>query len=204
MAAFCVSKLMSKSNVAQGGGDMFIGYARCSTADQNLDLQMDALKKAGCEVIYKDVISGATDIRPGLQQALNEARDGDVFVCWKLDRLGRSLQHLINTITELSDRGIGFKTVTEAIDTTTPSGRLVMHIFAALAEFERNLIQQRTKAGLDAARIRGRIGGRPLKLSESQSRIAEQLFSERNISVEEIAQSLGVSRATIYRNLKSK
>lgn len=183
---------------------MLIGYARCSTADQNLDLQMDALKKLGCEIIYQDVMSGAVDDRPGLQQALQASQSGDIFVCWKLDRMGRSLQHLINTITDLSSRGIGFKTITESIDTTTPSGRLVMHIFAALAEFERSLIQQRTRAGLEAARRRGRIGGRPSKLSENQSRIAEQLFSERNISVEEIAQSLGVSRTTIYRNLKSK
>lgn len=183
---------------------MLIGYVRCSTADQNLDLQIDALERAGCQKIFKDVMSGAIDDRPGLQEALNGLSVGDTLVVWKLDRLGRSLQHLITVISELNHRKIGFKTLTEAIDTTTPSGRLVLHIFAALAEFERSLIQQRTRAGLEAAKLRGRTGGRPHKLTESQSKIAEQLFLERNLSVNEIAQSLGVSRSSIYRNLKLK
>lgn len=183
---------------------MLIGYVRCSTADQNLDLQVDALQKAGCQQIFKDVMSGAVDDRPGLQQALVNLKAGDTLVVWKLDRLGRSLQHLIGVIHDLNQKGIGFKTLTESIDTTNAPGRLVLHIFAALAEFERSLIQQRTRAGLEAAKLRGRIGGRPHKLTESQVKIAEQLFLERNISVTEIAQSLGVSRSSIYRNLKSK
>lgn len=183
---------------------MLIGYVRCSTSDQNLDLQVDALERVGCQSIFKDIMSGAVDDRPGLQQALCALKPGDTLVVWKLDRLGRSLQHLIGVIHDLNLRGIGFKTVTEAIDTTTASGRLILHIFAALAEFERSLIQQRTKAGLEAAKLRGRVGGRPHKLTESQSKIAEQLFTERSLSVSEIARSLGVSRSSIYRNLRSK
>lgn len=183
---------------------MKVGYCRVSTSDQNLNLQIDALEAAGCEVIFKDIMSGAIDERPGLREALQNLKCSDTLVVWRLDRLGRSIQHLISTLNELNDRGVGFRTITESIDTTTPSGRLVMHIFAALAEFERSLIQQRTKAGLDAARLRGRVGGRPLKLTESQARIAEQLVQEGNLSVIEIARSLGVSRSSLYRNLKSK
>lgn len=183
---------------------MLIGYCRCSTADQSLNLQIDALTKAGCGRIFEDIASGSIDDRPGLQQALEFLKPGDILTVWRLDRLGRSLKHLIETVTLLSQRGVGFKTLTEAIDTTSAAGRLTLHVFGALAEFERELIKQRTMAGLIAARSRGKIGGRPSKLSHSQSRIAQQLFSERNISVEEIAQSLGVSRTTIYRNLKTK
>ena len=139
---------------------MKVGYARVSTHEQNLDLQEDALKEAGCERIYRDRVSGAASDRPGLQNALDYVREGDTLVVWRTDRLGRSLKHLIETVTTLEERGVGFQSVQESIDTTTSGGRLVFHIFGALAEFERNLIQERTRAGLAAARARGRKGGR--------------------------------------------
>lgn len=183
---------------------MLVGYCRCSTADQNLNLQIDALTKAGCKKIFQDVASGSIDDRRGLQQALEYLKPGQTLAVWRLDRLSRSLKSLIETINMLNQRGVGFRSLTESIDTTSASGRLTLHVFGALAEFERELIRHRTIAGLAAARSRGRFGGRPLKLSDNQSLIAEQLFSERKVSVEEIAKSLGVSRATIYRNLKSK
>jgi len=140
---------------------MNIGYARVSTEDQTLDLQKDALEKIGCSQIFTDTISGATRERPGLTKALEYVREGDSLVVWKLDRLGRSLKHLIETITELNNRKIGFKSLTENIDTTTSGGKLIFHIFGALAEFERDIIRERTNAGLQAARARGRLGGRP-------------------------------------------
>jgi DNA invertase Pin-like site-specific DNA recombinase len=136
---------------------MLIGYARVSTTDQTLDLQKDALKKAGCSKIFTDTASGAKAERTGLDEALNYVRSGDTLVVWKLDRLGRSLPHLIETITGLNNRGIGFKSITEAIDTTTSGGKLIFHIFGALAEFERDIIRERTQAGLNAARSRGRV-----------------------------------------------
>jgi DNA invertase Pin-like site-specific DNA recombinase len=139
---------------------MLIGYARISTSDQTLDLQKDALEKAGCSKIFTDTASGAKAERIGLDEALNYVRSGDTLVVWKLDRLGRSLPHLIETITGLNNRGIGFKSITEAIDTTTSGGKLIFHIFGALAEFERDIIRERTQAGLNAARSRGRKGGR--------------------------------------------
>lgn len=140
---------------------MLIGYARVSTQDQTLDLQTDALKRAGCEKIFTDMASGAKSERPGLQEAMNHLRAGDMLVVWRLDRLGRSLKHLIATVTNLSDHGIGFKSLQENMDTTTSGGKLVFHIFGALAEFEREVIKERTNAGLRAARARGRFGGRP-------------------------------------------
>src|ERR671926_1954198 len=140
---------------------MLIGYARVSTHDQTLDLQLDALKKAGCEKFYTDTASGGKAEREGLDEALNYAREGDVLVVWRLDRLGRSLRHLIETITLLNGRKVGFRSLTENIDTTTSGGKLVFHIFGALAEFERDIIRERTNAGLTAARARGKIGGRP-------------------------------------------
>src|SRR4051812_16404669 len=138
---------------------MLIGYARVSTNEQNLDLQRDALQKAGCAQIYTDNISGTKAHRPGLETALSHLRAGDTLVVWRLDRLGRSLRHLIDTVTKLQDKGIGFKSITEAIDTTTSGGKLVFHLFGALAEFEREIIRERTNAGLTAARQRGRKGG---------------------------------------------
>src|SRR3712207_8125746 len=140
---------------------MLIGYARVSTIDQTLNLQNDALEKAGCSKIFTDTISGAKTERPGLEQALAYVRTGDTLVVWRLDRLGRSLKHLIETITALHERQIGFKSITENVDTTTSGGKLVFHIFGALAEFERDIIKERTHAGLQAARVRGKKGGRP-------------------------------------------
>src|SRR5512133_432958 len=144
---------------------MFIGYARVSTSDQTLDLQKDALDKAGCDRIFTDTASGAKAERTGLDAALSYVRTGDTLVVWRLDRLGRSLPHLIETITALNTRKIGFKSITENIDTTTSGGKLIFHIFGALAEFERDIIRERTQAGLHAARARGRLGGRPKALS---------------------------------------
>ena len=140
---------------------MFIGYARVSTQDQNPELQLDALRQEGCEKIFTEKLSGARRDRPELKAALEYMRSDDTLVVWKLDRLARSLKQLIETVEDLEERGIGFSSLTEAIDTTTPSGKLVFHIFAALAEFERSIIRERTMAGLNAARERGRLGGRP-------------------------------------------
>jgi DNA invertase Pin-like site-specific DNA recombinase len=180
---------------------MLIGYARVSTDDQNLDLQRDALEKAGCEQICTDRVSGTKVRRPGLEQALSHLRSGDTLVVWRLDRLGRSLRHLIDTITELQEKGIGFKSLTESIDTTTSGGRLVFNIFASLAEFEREIIRERTQAGLQAARARGRKGGRRAALTEKQVQIAWQLYDAKT-PVQEICQTLGISRATFYRYVK--
>ncbi len=181
---------------------MLIGYARVSTEDQNLNLQRDALQKAGCEQIFTDTVSGTKARRPGLEQALSHLRSGDTLVVWRLDRLGRSLRHLIDTVTELADKGIGFKSLTESIDTTTSGGKLIFHIFGALAEFEREIIRERTQAGLTAARSRGRKGGRPKALTEKQVQMLNQLASDPNRSVEEICQTLGISRTTFYRYVK--
>src|SRR5438105_4145918 len=149
---------------------MLIGYARVSTSDQTLNLQKDALENIGCTKIFTDVISGATTERQGLDEALSYVREGDTLVVWRLDRLGRSLKHLIETITNLNNRKIGFKSIQENIDTTTSGGKLIFHIFGALAEFERDIIRERTKAGLQAARARGRLGGRPKSLTPKQVR----------------------------------
>src|SRR6266446_7757061 len=152
---------------------MLIGYARVSTQDQTLDLQTDALKQAGCEKIFTDTTSGTKSERPGLQEAMNHLRAGDTLVVWRLDRLGRTLKHLIATITDLSDKGIGFKSLQENMDTTTSGGRLIFHIFGSLAEFEREVIKERTVAGLQAARARGRLGGRPKALNPKQVTLAK-------------------------------
>ena len=179
---------------------MLIGYARISTQDQTLDLQWDALKQAGCGRIYTDTASGATIERKGLDQALVQFRAGDTLVVWRLDRLGRSLPHLIETITQLEQEGIGFRSLTENIDTTTSGGKLIFHIFGALAEFERNLIRERTMAGLAAARARGRLGGRPkLSPDNKKAELAKSLYKDRDRSVIDICQALHISRATFYR-----
>ena len=154
---------------------MLIGYARVSTTDQTLDLQKDALQKAGCDRIFTDTASGAKAERTGLDEALSYVRPGDTLVVWRLDRLGRSLRHLIETITALDNRKIGFKSTTESIDTTTSGGKLIFHIFGALAEFERDIIRERTQAGLTAARARGRKGGRPKALAPKKAQMAEVL-----------------------------
>ncbi len=181
---------------------MLLGYARVSTDDQDAALQVDALKAAGCAKVFIDTASGGLAERPELTRLLDQARPGDTLVVWRLDRLGRSIKHLIATLTDLSEIEIGFRSLTENIDTTTPGGRLVFHIFAALAEFERDLIRERTKAGLAAARQRGRQGGRPPTMSPKQVTTARQLYDQRDMTVEQIGEVLGVSRTTIYRALR--
>ena len=183
---------------------MLIGYARVSTADQTLDLQKDALHQAGCSKIFTDTASGAKAERTGLDEALNYVRAGDTLVVWRLDRLGRSLNHLIETITGLNNRHIGFKSITESIDTTTSGGKLIFHIFGALAEFERDIIRERTQAGLQAARARGRKGGRPKSLTGKKAAIAQELYHNKNNTIDEICKTLNVSRATFYRYVKAK
>lgn len=184
---------------------MKVGYARVSTEDQTLNLQIDALKAVPCDRIFKDVISGVSTERPGLNDALDFVRPGDVLVVWRLDRLGRSLRYLIETINQLNDRGIGFQSLTEQIDTTTPGGKLIFHIFGALAEFERDVIRERTQAGLAAARARGRNGGRPKAkgLNTPQKiAMAQRLYADKKNTITEICLTLGVSRATLYRYLR--
>ena len=184
---------------SQGG--MLVGYARVSTEDQNLDLQRDALAEAGCERTFTDVASGAKDDRAGLAEALGFLRPGDTLVVWKLDRLGRSLKHLIGTVTALQGRQVGFRSLRESIDTTTSGGKLVFHVFGALAEFERDLIGERTQAGLQAARARGRRGGRPRALDEKRLALARSLHKNPGHKVGDICRTLGISRATFYRHL---
>jgi DNA invertase Pin-like site-specific DNA recombinase len=183
---------------------MNIGYARVSTQDQNLDLQNDALKSAGCEKIYTDKMSGAKTARPGLDQILGILRKGDTLVVWKLDRLGRSLTHLIKIMTLLNERGIYFISVQESLDTSTPGGKLIFHVFGALAEFERDMIRERTLAGLAAARSRGRVGGRPRKMSKEQVEMAKKLIGDPMIPIAEVCKTLGVSKATLYRYVKNE
>jgi len=178
---------------------MLVGYARVSTPDQKLDLQRDALMQAGCEKVFSEIAGGATSERRGLAEAMAFMRDGDTLAVWRLDRLGRSLPHLIETIRGLESRGVGFRSLQENMDTTTSGGRLIFHVFAALAEFERDLIKERTQAGLSAARARGRIGGRPRVLSPAKAAIAQTLRRDTSRSVKEICAALGVSEATFYR-----
>ena len=178
---------------------MLVGYARVSTSDQTLNLQRDALEHIGCSKIFTDVISGSTTERHGLDEALSYVREGDTLVVWRLDRLGRSLKHLIETITQLNTKKIGFKSITENIDTTTSGGKLVFHIFGALAEFERDIIKERTNAGLQAARSRGRLGGRPKALNEKKAAIASALYRDKSNSIADICKTLNISRATLYR-----
>lgn len=183
---------------------MLVGYARVSTLEQDVTPQIDELEKAGCERVFRDKVSGTKTERPGLQEALDFLREGDSLVVWRLDRLGRSLRHLIDTISDLESRGIGFRSLQEAIDTTTSGGRLIFHIFGALAEFERNLIRERTMAGLRAARARGRMGGRPRKLDAKKTHLAFQLYDEKKYAVKEICQMLGVSKPTLYAYLSRR
>src|SRR3954469_18223883 len=177
---------------------MLIGYARVSTLDQTLALQQDALNAAGCQDLYTDTVSGSVTERPGLTQALSHLRTGDTLVVWRLDRLGRSLPHLIETVKQLQERGVGFRSLQEQIDTTTSGGKLVFHVFGALAEFERDLIRERTHAGLAAARARGRLFGRPRRLTLQQVKQLRSLAQEERNTVGEICDSLGISRATYY------
>ena len=177
-----------------------VGYARVSTQDQNLSLQLDALAAAGCGKVFEDRASGARADRAGLQAALDYVRDGEVLVVWKLDRLGRSLPHLIETVTHLAKRGVGFRSLTEAIDTTTPGGRLVFHIFGALGQFERDLIQERTRAGLAAAATRGRKGGRKPAVTEDKLRRAREHIA-KGLTVREAAVRVKVSKTALYQAL---
>jgi DNA invertase Pin-like site-specific DNA recombinase len=180
---------------------MLVGYARVSTQDQKPALQCDALKAAGCEKIFEEKASGAQRERPQLMAALAFMRDGDTLVVWKLDRLARSIRQLIETVEALEERGIGLRSITEAIDTTTSGGKLVFHIFAALAEFERSIIRERTSAGLAAARERGRIGGRPPALKDGDVAAAKALLADPGITAKDVAKRLGVSLSTLYRYL---
>lgn len=177
---------------------MLIGYARVSTKDQRADLQKDALKKVGCEKIFVDKKTGKHLNREGLEKALDILREGDTLVVWRLDRLARSLKHLIELISHLEENKIGFKSITETIDTTTTGGRLVFHIFGALAEFERNLIRDRTMAGLEAARARGKKGGRRYKLPDKKREIAVELHKDGKHSVKDICETMNISKQTLY------
>ena len=180
---------------------MLVGYARVSTQNQDPALQLDALKSAGCEKVFPEKASGAQRERPQLRAALDYMRSGDTLVVWKLDRLARSLKQLIETVEDLGDRRIGLRSLTESIDTRSTGGRLVFHIFAALAEFERGVIRERTRAGLDAAKARGRLGGRPPALKASDLAAAKALLRDPGITVEDIARRLGVASSTLYRHL---
>ena len=183
---------------------MLIGYMRVSTADQSLDLQRDALRRAGCERTYEDVCSGKAAERPGLARALDVAREGDAIVVWQLDRIGRSLPHVVGLVGDLRERGVGLKVLTGDVDTTTPTGRLVFGIFATLAEFERDLIHERTMAGLAAARARGRAGGRPRVMTRQKLKAAMALMADRENAARDVAAQLGVSPSTLYAYVDAK
>lgn len=178
-----------------------IGYARVSTNDQNLDMQRDALKAAGCSVIYEETASGKGSTRPELEQCRKALRQGDTLIVWRLDRLGRNLPDLVQLVTELEQKGISFESITERIETGSAAGKLVFHVFSALAEFERNLIRERTNAGLAAARARGRAGGRKPKLDEKDVKEIRALWRDKSIPVADIARRYGVSRTTLYKHL---
>jgi len=180
---------------------MLVGYARVSTQDQNPALQLDALKAAGCEKMFVEKASGAQRDRPELSAALDYLRAGDSLVVWKLDRLARSLKQLIETVELLESRSIGLRSLTEAIDTTTAGGKLIFHVFGALAEFERSIIRERTKAGLEAARARGKKGGRPPSLDAKDLAAAKAMLSDSEITMEDVAKRLRVAPSTLYRHL---
>ena len=183
---------------------MNIGYARVSTDDQTIDLQLDALTAHGCECIYQEHASGKTAARPELENALKALRTGDALVVWRLDRLGRSLADLVRIVSDLEGRGVGLTSLTEQINTGSPSGKLVFHLFASLAEFERNLIRERTMAGIKAARARGKSGGRPAKITGSDLKMAQSLMADRNNNVGDIAKRFGVHRSTLHRLVKNQ
>jgi DNA invertase Pin-like site-specific DNA recombinase len=177
---------------------MHIGYARVSTHDQNLELQQDALQQAGCKKIIVDRVSGTVAERPGLTQIKAIVREGDTLVVWRLDRLGRSIKDLIDWMNWLEQEGVNLQSLHEAIDTKSISGKLTFHLFAALAEFEKQLIQERTQAGLRAARARGRLGGRPKALAASKQERAVELYEEKRLTVKEICEMMGISKPTLY------
>lgn len=182
---------------------MLIGYARVSTLEQNPNLQTDALKAAGCEKIFIEKISGTVAERPELNKLKDQLRKGDTLVVWRLDRLGRSLKDLIEWVNYLDTQGVAFKSIQEGFDTGTSGGRLVFHMFGALAEFERNLIKERTMAGLTAARSRGRVGGRPKKLNDAKQKMARQMYDAHN-PITEICEAMKISKPTLYKYLESK
>lgn len=186
---------------------MKIGYARVSTKEQKLSLQVDALEKAGCKTIFKEKMTGSTRKRPQLEKMLEQLREGDVVVIWKLDRLGRSLKDLVQLVAEIQEKGAGLLSLNDHIDTTTPQGKLTFHLFAALAEFERGITRERTMAGLASARARGRTGGRPQGLSkkaQDKAMIAEQLYKGGDMSVSEICGHISVSKMTLYKYLRHR
>lgn len=183
---------------------MRIGYARVSTTDQRLDLQTDALTEAGCGRVFTDQMSGAKAERPGLDEALSHARDGDTLVVWRLDRLGRSLGNLITLVNDLHERGVGFVSLQDSIDTTTAQGRFFFHVTGAFAELERNLIRERVQAGLEAARARGRKGGRPRAMSPETFATAKRLYDQREMTVAQICDQLGIKRRTFYKRLREE
>ena len=196
-----VSTRRGAFSVRSSGVGELLGYARVSSAEQNAELQADALAAAGCWRVFTDSASGALDRRPELDRLLEQLRPGDTLVVWRLDRLGRSLRHLLDVVTDLSERGVGFRSLTESIDTTTSGGRLIFHVFGALAEFEREIIRERTQAGLAAARARGRKGGRPALMTPDKVKAARRMYDQRDMTVAEIGAVLGVSRGTVYRAL---
>lgn len=186
---------------------MKIGYARVSTKDQNLSLQLDALEKEGCEKIFQEKATGGNADRQELKKLLEHLREGDLVVIWKLDRLGRSLRDLVNLVTDIQAKGAGLKSLNDSIDTTTPQGKLTFHLFAALAEFEREIIRERTKAGLESARARGRKGGRPKGLTKDakdKAIIAQSLYSQKQMTVAEICKHLSIAKSTFYKYLQTK
>ena len=184
-----------------------VGYARVSTGEQEVHLQLDALRKAGCAKgdIFEDKTSGSKSTRLGLDECLKHLKPGDTLIVWRLDRLGRSVRHLIDAVEDLRQRGVGFKSINESIDTTTANGKLIFHIFTALAEFERDLIRERTRAGLTAARARGRLGGRPaMEASDPRIKTAKTLHADKRMPIADICQTLKISRPTLYRWLSVK
>jgi DNA invertase Pin-like site-specific DNA recombinase len=195
------NKPFSYQRLEKGGQMAELGYARVSTHEQNLDMQHDELRRTGVTTIYNDKASGKTADRPELQQCLKALRDGDTLTVWRLDRLGRNLQDLVRIVSDLEARGVTFKSLKESIDTRGPAGKLVFHLFAALAQFERELLRERTLAGIASARARGRQGGRLPRLSPSQSRAAAAMMRGNEMSVAEISTHFGVSRSTLYNVL---
>lgn len=183
---------------------MIFGYARTSTSDrQSTDLQVDALRAAGCVEIIEDQMSGSRDDRPGLKKLLEVVKPGDNVTVWKLDRLGRSVPHLLSLIQEFQNRNVTFRSLTEVVDTSTPSGKFLVTILCAVAEMERNILIQRTKAGIEAARLRGRVGGRPMKVTNEQIVMARKLLEDPSNSVASICRSLGIAKSTFYRTIKT-
>lgn len=183
---------------------MLIGYARVSTRDQNLDLQLDKLREAGCEKIFSDKASGVREDRPGLAEAIAYARSGDTLTVWKLDRLGRTMKSLIRFVDDLRESGVEFKSINEGLDTSTPGGRFTFHILGALAQMEAELVKERTMAGLQASRARGKLGGRPKKITPDQLVMARTLMTNPDLTMEQIARQLGVGKSTLYRELARK